>query len=295
MTMTLVASLYFSIPNLQAQTTEVLPQKHAIVAAKLCQEHLYLEAKSEIELALQDELEKSDPYTWYIGGFIYKELYKASTDPTEREAWRDQAVLSLLKSNELSDDPDANNSAALSYLASTFFKDAIAAAGNTYEASDSSCFQLFDSYKNILSVIVTDHDVKSGYIELLHARGRALLNILAKDRCNEINFLAVKACYSEILALNPRDCTALYNLAITFYNTAVFSNDTKPDVRCYDVPERENLIAQAHALLVDMDAVCEEKQSLYKALINVLRASGKHDEANEFEMKLKSIQNSKDK
>lgn len=294
MAMAMVVSPFFSITSLHSQTPDVLPQKHAVVAAKLCQEKQYLEAKSEIELALQDELENSDSYTWYIRGFIYKELYKTSTDKGEANALREESVLSLLKSNELANDTDANNSAALNYLASTYFRDAIAAASSTLEVSDSSCFQLFDAYKNILSVAVTEQDVKLAYIELLHTRGRALLGILAKDRCHEINFLAVKGCYNEILMLNPKDCVALYNLAITYYNTAVFSNDNKPDVRCYDVPERENLMSQARALLMDMDVVCDDKQSLYKALVNVLRASGKQDEANEVEIKLKAIQNTKD-
>ncbi|MBX7051507.1 MAG: hypothetical protein K1X54_05695 [Flavobacteriales bacterium] len=266
-----------------------LPQKHAVVASRLCQDKKFDEAKVEVEQAIESDLEKSDPYTWYIRGYIFKELYKDNQGTDLSEGLRITAVQSFLKSQELSPTADKNNDAALGYLASTYFRDAINAASSLKSERDSSSFDLFDAYRNIQIAIGQDEKINSGYMELLQTRSRSLLNLLSSDQCNEVLFLHVKSSYEEILATNPTDCIALYNLAITYYNTAVFSNNATPDAGCYDTPERLSFLEQANQLLKKMEMNCEDKQSAYRALINVLRSLENHTEAEAYEGKLKLL------
>lgn len=272
-----------------------LPQKHAVTAAQLCQSKKFDEARAEVDLAIYTELESNDPYTWYIRGYIYKELYKLEGKTELSTNLRETAVMSLLKSHELSPVADQNNDAALSYLASTYFRDALLAASEFLEVTDSTCFELFDAYRNIQAVVGSVEKVNAGYVELLHTRCRNLLNMHAKDRCNEVLFLEVKRSYEEILSYQKNDCIAMYNLAITYYNTAVFSNDALPDAACYDAPERERFLENSLNLLKEMESNCDDKSSAYRALANVLRASNRSEEASVYDEKFKSTSAAKDK
>ncbi|MBL0314322.1 MAG: hypothetical protein IPP69_00600 [Flavobacteriales bacterium] len=294
----LVLSIFLSTAgyaHVSIYSLDSLPQKHAVTAAQLCQNKKFDDARAEVDLAIHTELESNDPYTWYIRGYIYKELYKLEGKAEQSANLRETAVMSLLKSHELSPTSDQNNDAALSYLASTYFRDALLAATDFHEVADSTCFELFEAYRNIQSIVGSIEKVNAGYVELLHTRCRSLLSMHANDRCNEVLFLEVKRSYEEILSLQKNDCIAMYNLAITFYNTAVFSNDALPDAACYDAPEREQFLENALNLLKEMESNCDDKPSAYRALANVLRASNRAEEATVYDEKLKGSGAAKDK
>ncbi len=81
-------------------------------------------AREAIDVAAKDQGTGSDPRTWHIRGFVYKELYKNSPQTVE---YRETALTSLRKCSEL----DAKhaytvrNQAVLEYLYGTYYNEAV--------------------------------------------------------------------------------------------------------------------------------------------------------------------------
>ena len=81
-------------------------------------------AREAIELAAKNDATKNEPRTWYLKGFVFKELYKQNPVATEN---RETAVESLQKSLSL----DSKNTyatpvqVALDYLYGTYYNEAI--------------------------------------------------------------------------------------------------------------------------------------------------------------------------
>ena len=81
-------------------------------------------AREAIELAVKNETTKNEARTWYLRGFVYKELYKQnSSEPTHRET----AVEALHKSVSLDARKEFVNSsnASLDYLYGTYYNEGI--------------------------------------------------------------------------------------------------------------------------------------------------------------------------
>lgn len=81
-------------------------------------------AREAIELASKNDATKAEPRTWYLKGFVFKELYKQSPATTED---RETAVQALQKSLELDTKNiySASANSALEYLYSTYYDEAI--------------------------------------------------------------------------------------------------------------------------------------------------------------------------
>ncbi len=83
--------------NTHAQQPDVTPVKYSVQAAQFCQERQFEMAETAIAKALESDAEKDMFYTWYVKGFIHKEIYKARESNNPHSLHRDRAVEAFLK------------------------------------------------------------------------------------------------------------------------------------------------------------------------------------------------------
>jgi hypothetical protein len=62
------------------------------LAAELCEQHRLIEASREADKAIVDPIEMKEAQTWYIAGFIYKELYKERESEMRESPYRERAM-----------------------------------------------------------------------------------------------------------------------------------------------------------------------------------------------------------
>ncbi|HXB13585.1 MAG TPA: hypothetical protein VNZ45_16475 [Bacteroidia bacterium] len=182
-------------------------------------------AKIFIDKAMADSAVRKNATGWYVRGFIYKELYKKYEVSSKlKSAYRDTAVKALLTSILL--DTSATNKKAclptLKFIAGTYYNDASALMDSLHYIT---AINYYGKYRNIsiktdpsanLNAMDIAFDLKLGEVYsylFFHA---------ATDKQKGVFLDSAKKSYNAVLAINPNDVSANYNLAILYYNQAVY-------------------------------------------------------------------------
>lgn len=178
-------------------------------------------AKSAIDSAIADPASLRDAEAWYVKGFVYKELYKKYEAPKKGLNFRTEAVQAFKKS--LSIDTSAQNQIEnkknLKSIANTFFNDAATSLDTINHAGALKFYNLF---KETMLIADPAYRFVKKDIEFKLALASLYTKIYERDRKkNESFFSAIKQLYSEILAVDPNNVSANYNMGILFYNQAV--------------------------------------------------------------------------
>lgn len=171
--------------------------------------------------ATQPEL-AADPGLWLLRGFIYKELFKGATSAAEADSLRDMAISSLATS--LSRDTagaftkDARQ--ASDYLTKTFYNDAAKALN---EGNADRATQLYAKYKETTARLEPDHDFRARDIEFGNALGTVFTKHYNQDRLDTTWFDKAIRAYKAVIAMDPENYGANYNLATLYYNRGVYN------------------------------------------------------------------------
>ncbi|MFN0031457.1 MAG: hypothetical protein ACKVOR_04790 [Flavobacteriales bacterium] len=234
---------------------------HAMTAARLCQEGKMPEAMEEVELAIVDETENKDMYTWYVRGFIYKEQYKLSKDVTTRET----AVASFLKSKEMlgsDDEVTINHTAALKYLATTYYNDALQSATNMQTADDAEPEQLMQQFETLMRKVAPGKDVVQEYITYYTAKAQRLYELWNISKTDTLLFESCVQNFESVIALHPEDCTSKYNLGVLYYNKAlsVHQDDSIEDNGSDSAQLSRELVQKATALIESANKTCPSEE-----------------------------------
>lgn len=244
----------------------------------------YDKAKIEIDAATTHETTNSDSYTWYVKGFIYKELYKKYEKNNPLSPLRNEAIASLKKSMEL-DTKGENineNKQTLKFLATTLNNDAAnSLSNNNAEAAQKA----FEKYKEVTLLIEPNTNLKPKTIEFLLALA-SMLNQqyqLEQDSAKkEFKFLGVKNMYQEVLKLDSNNISANYNLGILYYNKAVnIINNLDYDMDMFALMEiQDNCVAIFKQSLPYMEKALELDPNRIETLRGL---EGIYISLNEFE------------
>ncbi len=274
--------------NTLINDVDSVPKRFAVNAAKLCQEKNFDLAKSEIELALLQKDEALEAYTWYTRGFIYKEIYKHVESENRQSNSREIAVESFLKARMLNlEKSESNNDAALRYLASTYFKDALASAAVIQSTSDNEAEKVFSKYLSILKEIGSNENTLKSSHAFFKAKGQRFLDLWMADRCNKDFLTATIDALSKACQMDAEDCTTPYNVAVIHYNIGVNSSDNFS--RCFDESERASHLQIATSELKTLNTRCGDTREIVTALLNLNRFTLNDGEAMIYELKLKKI------
>lgn len=177
-------------------------------------------AKKYIDLATVDTELKSTPKAWYYRGFIYKEIYKKKEKENKISPARLTSIESFktMLTLEGKDEFAESTNKILKYLASTLYNDAARLlAAQNYKAANNSYYQ----FRSTMLIVDLKSDLREKDIKFKLALA-SMLNRPAETATglDSTETQQIKSLYIEILALDPNNPAANYNLAILHYNEA---------------------------------------------------------------------------
>jgi hypothetical protein len=181
-------------------------------------------ARTTINEALQAGDAQKNPYTWYVKGFIYKEIYKEIEKGNPTSENREVAVEAILKSMAL--DPSGrqaeNNKKALHYLAISFYNDAVLLTRSLTPENLLMPERYYLRYKALNGYLEPDKDYAKQDAEFYKNMARGCRVIYENDPVNQpVFFEKTIGYYQQAIAVQPDDFQANYNLAVNYYNRGV--------------------------------------------------------------------------
>lgn len=195
-------------------------QEHFNNAYKSFTEGNLERAKMHIDSASVHPETMKDAQVWYLRGFIYKELYNKREKGNPVSSAREEALSSFIKSIALDTTAESvrENKVNLQYLATTFYNDAVSHLNiGGYEAAILS----YQKYRDAMKIYDPFADLKNRDIEFRLALASAYTKLYEADNKNDSLFEQARKLYIEVLAADPENLSANYNLGILYYNKAV--------------------------------------------------------------------------
>ena len=272
--------------SLYAQTYKVQQAYDCVKAGKLDS------AKYYIEVSMNDTLAKSDFQTWYIKGFIYKELYKQREAENVTSTARKIAVESFNKALELDKEKQQKESIIqnLKFLGSKYFNDA---KKNIDSVNYSKSLECFNNYITIYKSIDANFDEKSKSIEYYLSLSYYFQEIFESNASTKALEKTKEYLY-KALEINTNSIMANKNMAVLYYNMGV--NIIKKMDYDVDLEELYKLQEEATKLFKNAEpymtkaynlspgdrTILEGMQGIYYQLNDA-------DKSNEFKKKLEDL------
>jgi tetratricopeptide (TPR) repeat protein len=193
-------------------------------AARLCRELQLDAALEKSNQSISDKTETTDAYTWYVNGFILKEIYKTREYGLRNSAYREGAIQSFAHSMGLKNAPQhlAMTRLALKYLASTYYNDALQSAQSISESGEKEANALFAAFSKWMPVAEPGISMTGYEKEFIKSIGQRYFSLWQRDTDNPENRDKAVDQYRKILELDASDVDAYYNLSVIHYNQAVF-------------------------------------------------------------------------
>ncbi|HMU13049.1 MAG: hypothetical protein JST41_05270 [Bacteroidetes bacterium] len=179
-------------------------------------------ARAILDGAVKDPVIGGGPEAWVLRGFVYKDLYKAHPGDAGADALRDEALNSLYRCTVLDTAEQFAKSSvqAYDYLCKTQYNDAARALN---ELDDVRALSLYAAYKS--NVLRTDpgHDLSGRDVEFNNALATVYTKRFNADREDTAWFNKATTLYHGVLAIDPDNYGANYNLATLYYNRGVYN------------------------------------------------------------------------
>ncbi len=207
-------------------------------AARLCQEKQYDAALNKITEARKISDEAASPYLWYVDGFIHKEIYKQNEMGNRNSPQREMAIESFMNSLEMDklNQHSAMTKLSLKFLASSYYNDALLQTREFDIETDKAPTVSFNKFRKLMHVAEPGTSLKKFDGEFNKSMGQRYFMLWQMDIENAD--IAEKAAdmYSEVVRMDSTDSDAHYNIAVIFYNKAVFKyRKIGPDTDIFDL------------------------------------------------------------
>jgi tetratricopeptide (TPR) repeat protein len=252
-------------------------------------------AKITINQLINDSQAMKDGNVWYLRGFIYKSIY----NKWEKADKRSPARMEALKSFKLSYSIDTakatiqENKKNIKYLVTTLFND----AATSLDSLDYKlAIETFEQFKEYYALIDTSQtSFKQTDIKFLLALATVYTTIFDGDKKGKAEFLKLaKDTYNKILALDPNNITANYNMGILYYSQAInLINQLDYGVDLLALNDaQDNSISLFRESLPFMEKAYaldpKRKDTLY-GLSGIYYSLNEIEKSNEFKQKLEEI------
>jgi len=189
-------------------------------------------AKLFIDKAMADSGTHKDPQYWYVRGFIYKELYKKYEMANKLSEFRDTAIADLFRSVKL-DTSAANkkdNLVTAKFLVGTYYNDASDMLDSMHYTTAKRYFASFKATEQRIDPAINTNTLEIPFDLKLGDLYSYLFFHAANAKLKRAFLDSAKNAYNDVLAISPNNVSANYNLAILYYNQAVYIiNETDYD------------------------------------------------------------------
>jgi len=172
--------------------------------------------------AMTDSTTRKDAQAWYIKGFIYKELYKKYEKDNKLSPLRDTSIISLFLSIKLDSVTKTNIEdckKTAKYLAVTYYNDAASGMDSLHYTLS---IHDYARYKEIMKKVAPTTNFNSSDVMFYLKLGDvySYLYFHASPGKENMYLDSAKRAYNMVLAIDPNQVSANFNLAILYYNKA---------------------------------------------------------------------------
>lgn len=290
--MLLLVSMLSWVISLVAQQLPVTNE-----AARLCQEKQYdaaLEKIAEAKLVVE-ELE--NPYLWYVDGFIHKEIFKQNEigdrNSQHREISADCFLLSLEK--DRTNQHSAMTKLSLKFLASSYYNDALMSTREFDLSTEKDPETSFGKFRKLMHYAEPGTSLKKYDNEFKKSMGQRYFQLWQMDIEN--NTLAEKAVasYMDVVRVDSTESDAFYNIAVVFYNRAVFKyRKIGPETDIFDliVTQQECADLIKGKALVNMEKayhLTPERGDVVRGLMYIHRALEHENDVEYFKKEIERL------
>ncbi|MFN6377801.1 MAG: hypothetical protein ACK4WD_00895 [Flavobacteriales bacterium] len=266
------------------------------LAGELCSQNRLIEASREAEKAISDPVEMKVAQSWYIAGFIYKELYKDQESEMRESPFREKAIQYL--QNALTLDKNGENTqnakAAVRYLAISYFNDALKRSKEITAATADEPEALYQKFRHCMRLVNVQTDFTEYDKQIFKSLGQAHYRMWEQN--TSASGIAARSAdyFQRVLILDESDCEAKFNLVIIYYNQGVHK------IRSLDLQSDLNDLIASQELAIrffnkalpyaqDCFDSCPSRVEYYKGLMFCNRALGKEEEYLRLKAQLESL------
>jgi len=177
-------------------------------------------ARDMVDKAVGSEQHAGNAEAWLLRGFVYKDLYKATTGTAEGDAARDTALASLYRTLGIDKDSTYRDNAVQAYefLSRSCYNEAAKALA---DGQDTRAVMVFDTYRESMLLLSPKADLRARETEFTNALGTLYTRRFNEDRTRTEWFEKATDTYRGVLRIDPENYGANYNLATLFYNMGV--------------------------------------------------------------------------
>ena len=266
-------------------------------AAKLCQQKNYEEAKSKIEAAISSDQESTNPYTWYVKGFIYKEMYKEFEASDKRSKNRDTAVDAFVRTIELDKKGEHTSMTkiGLKYLASTYYNDALLKTREFELADQNEAQEYFNSFRKLMRMVDVTTNMAPYEVEFQKNLAQRYFTLWQSDIDNSVYSDKAVGCYREAIRMDSTNCDLYYNLAVVYYNKAVFKyRKIGPETDIFEVitvqmEGVELFKSKALPAMTKARLLCPDRGDIIKGLMYINRALERESDVEYFKSEIERL------
>lgn len=274
--------LFAVLLSIGVKAQDPLVKTNAAILA--CKAEKWEEALSLSDQALKDPFEGSQAYTWYVAGFIWKELYKLEESALRNSPMREKSIQYLQKAIALDKEKKFKKDidAALRYLAISYFNDALKRSKEISAISENEPEEIYSKFRDLLRSIAPLTDFNEYDKQMFKSLGQSHYHLWELNTTDKSHAIKSSSYFQKVLILDENDCDALHNLVILHYNQGVYSIrsvDVQSDISELIVKQDE-AIRQFHLALPYAQKCfdnCKKTPENYKALMYCYRALGNEE------------------
>lgn len=245
-----------------------------------------------IDVAIKDVEAEKDFQSWYIRGFIYKEIYKQKETSNFQSSARDISIESLKKALEL--DLQKQQTASilqnLKFLGSKYKNDAIKNMDTlNYELSESLFEKFIATYKVCDPTFVEKTNRIEYYLAISYKFQEAF------EQVNTKHTLELSEKYlQKALDIDLNSATANKNYALLYYNMGVnvikrMDYDVDLEQLYMYQDQATKLFKQAEPYMLKAHSISPNDKTIVEGLQGIYYQLNDNDKSNEYKKKLEEL------
>ena len=265
-------------------------------AVRHCENENWTEALSSIQKAMNSE-ETRNAHTWYVDGYIHKELYKRKETGQVHSTMRTRSVESFMKTIEMDTVGKDIKMAklGLKYLASTYYNDALMLTQTFNLSEENEAKNYFDKFCTLMQIAEPRTGLSRFTKEFDRNMGQRYYQLWLENL--NLTSLPEKIinCYNQVLQIDTTDSDAWYNISVVYYNQAVFKYrllDSKTDMfdlitiqqECSELISKKALPAMSKAYQLQ-----PEKGEIVRGMMYVNRALEREKDTEYFKQEVSRL------